>query len=47
MLVSMERLSVNLHRILECSEAFNLNAECQVAQLSVGEENDEEHDCEA
>lgn len=38
---------VNLHRILECSKAFDLNAERQVTQLSVGKEDDEEHDCKA
>ena len=40
------RSSVNLHGILECSKAFNLNTERQVAELCVGEENDEEHNRE-
>ena len=37
---------VDLHGVLKCTKAFDLNTKCQITQLRVGEEDDEEHDCE-
>ena len=36
----------DLHGVLKCAEAFDLDTECQVTQLRVSKEDDEEHDGE-
>lgn len=36
-----------LHAFIECAEGFNLCSEKQISKLSIGKEDDEEHDGEA
>lgn len=42
-----EKTENNLHSVVELAEVFDLGAEEKVAELSKGEEDDEEHDSES